>query len=293
MTETTTSSRDVAVRDALVEYVAAHSPRRRRALWGTALVLAGALAGAGASTAAFAATGALSTMAAPAHPSGAVQPDLGEPIAAPPGTQPGAPIVSALGEPRTELVDASRQVSLTDRPDAATHVRVTVTPLTPGGLSWGTDPGGNSPSATWNADDIASGRAMTWYDFPLDGSTDTLFLSTDLGFEASTTIQYLTYVPTRLAVNTRGETYGVEGGPDGAPDLIAVIAETPGGGTAEGYARAADLGAFSPDHPEQPSNPDEALEWQAERDERYPDGWEIPVFESDGVTEIGTFRIGG
>lgn len=293
MTETTTSSRDAAVREALVGYVAAHSPRRRRALWGTALVLTGVLAGAGASTAAFAATGALSTVAAPAHPSGAARPDLGEPVAAPPGTQPGAPIVSALGEPRTEFVDSSRQIPLTDRPDAATHVRVTVTPLTPGGLSWGTDPGGNNPNGTWSTDDVAAARAMTWYDFPLDAGTETLYFSTDLGFEASTTLQYLTYVPTHLAVNARGETYGVEGGPDGAPDLIAVMAQTPEGGFAEGYARAADLEALSSDHTTLPSNPDEALEWQAERDERYPDGWDIPVYTSDGVTQIGTFRIGG
>ena len=33
--------------------------------------------------------------------------------------------------------------------------------------------------------------------------------------------------------------------------------------------------------------------WQEERDKKYPNGWDIPVFESDGATQIGTFHVGG
>jgi hypothetical protein len=31
---------------------------------------------------------------------------------------------------------------------------------------------------------------------------------------------------------------------------------------------------------------------QAERDQKYPDGWDVPVYESDGVTRIGSFHVG-
>jgi len=41
-----------------------------------------------------------------------------------------------------------------------------------------------------------------------------------------------------------------------------------------------------------PSSPAEAARWQRERDEKYPNGWDIPVYESDGTTRIGTFHIG-
>jgi hypothetical protein len=31
---------------------------------------------------------------------------------------------------------------------------------------------------------------------------------------------------------------------------------------------------------------------QAERDQKYPNGWDVPLYESDGETQIGTFHIG-
>ena len=31
---------------------------------------------------------------------------------------------------------------------------------------------------------------------------------------------------------------------------------------------------------------------QAERDQKYPNGWDFPLYESDGETQIGTFHIG-
>jgi hypothetical protein len=104
-------------------------------------------------------------------------------------------------------------------------------------------------------------------------------------------VQYVNYVQTALGVNARGETYGVAG-PAGEPDLVGVVGLDAAGVAVDGYARATDLNAFGPDWPDVPSNPTEAMEWQAERDRKYPDGWDIPVFESDGETRIGTFRVG-
>jgi len=59
-------------------------------------------------------------------------------------------------------------------------------------------------------------------------------------------------------------------------------------------ARIAAAPSSAPPHrvPVFSANPDEAVRLQAERDARYPNGWDIPVYESDGTTEIGTFYIG-
>ncbi|WP_109211380.1 MULTISPECIES: hypothetical protein [Microbacterium] len=290
MTASFTPERSDAVRELLIERATPRPVRRRRMPALIALVLAGAVAGVGISTAAFAATGAF-TPEAPAAPSGQPAPDLGEPIAAPPGTVPGAPVISSLGAPRAREVSSAESIPLTDRPDAATHVRVTVTALTAGELNMGTDAAGDNPRWQVGASDLGGPSAVSWYDYPLDAATDALHVTPSDGFTATVTLQYVTHVPTHLGVNARGETFGAEGGPDGRPDLIAVVATSPAGGSVEGFARASDLEAFSPDHPAQPTDPDEAVELQAERDDAYPDGWDIPVYESDGVTRIGTFHI--
>lgn len=74
------------------------------------------------------------------------------------------------------------------------------------------------------------------------------------------------------------------------PDLVAVALAA---SDEIGYARHSDLDAFGPEWPDQPSNPTQALAWQEERDARYPNGWDIPVYASDGVTKVGAFHIGG
>jgi hypothetical protein len=196
-----------------------------------------------------------------------------------------------LGDAIALSVTAETTYPLTDRPQGATHARVTVTPLTGGWLYWGTDPSGNNPSANWPADETGPENASR-YDFPLDSTTTALYLTPRSGFTGVVSIQYITQVPTHLATNVNGETYGVEDGPDGTPDLVAVWATAPDGSQLQAYVRTSDLTAFSPDHPGQPSSPAQALEWQAERGNDYPRGWDIPAFESDGVTQVGTFHVG-
>lgn len=286
MTASFTPERSDAIRTLLVQQVAVRPERRRpRALVLAVLVVAGALGGAGVSTAAFAATGAFAPAGDPAGSA--------EAVPAPPGTTPGAPIVSTLGKPVALAITEATDLPLDDRPSGATHVRVAVVALSAGGLELGTDAAGNNPRMSFGSADIGTRSAGGWYDVPLDAAAPVLHLRPGGGFTGTVSLQYLTYVPTHLGVNARGETYGAAGGPDGAPDLVAVIGRAPDGSEVEGYARATDLDAFSPDHPDQPANPDEALERQERRDADYPGGWDVPVFESDGVTEIGTFHIGG
>ncbi|MFE7845297.1 hypothetical protein ACFUTX_08910 [Microbacterium sp. NPDC057407] len=187
---------------------------------------------------------------------------------------------------------SATKVPLGDRPDGATHARVTITALTPGSLVWGTDAGGNNPSGSWGEADVAGGPSSpVWYDFQLNDSVDKLYLE-PTGLEAIATVQYITITPTRYEVNANGETYGAGNPEDGELDLVFVGGLAPDGGLVDGYARTSDLTDFSPDHSGQPKNPTQAVEWQRERDEKYPDGWTVPVYESDGVTVIGEFRVG-
>ncbi len=82
--------------------------------------------------------------------------------------------------------------------------------------------------------------------------------------------------------NERGQTYGTPQETAAGyhePDLMRVIATN--GKT--GYALSAELAG------PQPSTPEEALEWQAERGS---ESRTIPVYESDGVTQIGVFDVG-
>ena len=105
-------------------------------------------------------------------------------------------------------------------------------------------------------------------------------------------MQYVHYQSTALAVNEAGQTYGVQVEDGPVPDLTSVYGLAPDGSYVVGYALTTDMMAFSPDRPGNPSSVEEAEQWQAERDEKYPNGWDIPVFESDGVTQIGVFHIG-
>lgn len=85
--------------------------------------------------------------------------------------------------------------------------------------------------------------------------------------------------------NDDGETYGtyIDKG-DGEyeePDLMAVI----GVNDAEGYVKKVDLY----DEENQPNNPEEAIAYMEKREKEGPRL--IPVYEKDGKTIIGEYRI--
>lgn len=285
------ADRSAAIRRMLIDVAATPVRGRARPGFVVTLFLVGAITGAGASTAAFAATGGFETPVI-AQPSGQPQPDLPDAVEAPPGTIPGGPLISLVGSPTVLSVSSSAEHPIAGRPDGVTHVRVTVTALTPGSISWGTDAGGNNPHGTFVPGDIGGPGDTTWYDFPLDATTDTFFITPSDGLTATVSFQYLNMTPTHLGRNAAGQSYGREGGPDGVPDLVLVSGIGPEGEEVLGYALSGELNAFSPEHPEQPSDPEEALAWQEQREKDHPHGWDIPVYESDGITQIGTFHIG-
>lgn len=283
--------RAAAWRAALIEHVAASRPRRRMRA-AVVLVAVGVLGGAGASTAAFAASGALGGWTSPARPAGQPVPDTGAAVDAPEGVLPGAPIVVMLGQSVASEVAGPTVIPLPDRAAGATHLRVTVTARAAGSLRWGLDPSGDTPSSAWAPGDIGTPRATAWYDFPLDDTQDALTLTPAGGADVLVVMQYVSQIPTRLGVNAAGETYGVDGGPSGSPDLVAVTGTDDAGRPVDGYARRVDLFADSPTATAPPAIPEEALQRQAERERDVPDGWDIPVFASDGTTRIGVFRVG-
>ena len=286
-----TPARSAAIRAGLVDHVALTPPRRRPAAWGAGLVLAGILVGAGASAGAFAATGILAAPdAVPAQPSGqptAVVPDA---VAAPDDVIPGTPLVTLMGDTVSLPIEAATEVPLQVRPAGATHARVTITALSGGKLVWGTDPDGNNPQSLWTEADEAG--TTTWFDFPLDASVDTVYLD-PTAFTGIVTVQYIRTVPTLYKVNANGETYGAGDPYSGDLDLVSVTGRTTDGTEVVGYARSTDLTEMSPLHRGQPKNPEQALEWQNELAELYPDGWTVPVYEPDGETQIGVFQVGG
>ena len=278
MTTDFSPERSDAIRESLERTVTEAPTRagRARHAWlpGAALLVVGLVAG-----------GAVSAAAVTS-----LQPDDAHPaIAAPPGVQPGQPIISLLGSTTPLQVEADATVELPEAPAGATHLRVAFSCERTGSITVGPDVGGNNPGSTCDAPGT-SGAA--WFDFDLKDVDGTLTIRITGGGRGFLSLQYVNYVPTALATNPSGETYGVENN-GVVPDLVSVFGEAADGTPVEGYARSTDLSAFGPDWPEQPSNPEETVKWQAERDERYPNGWDIDVFTSDGHTKVGTFHIGG
>jgi hypothetical protein len=252
--------------------------------WAAGLVAVGAIAGAGVSAAAFAATDNWPSPGPETHPvgngiviehpAGQPTPALTDRVVAPEGVIPGLPVITVVGDPTSLTVTSPVELPLTDRPTEATHVRVTITCLTTGTITWGTDPSGNNPSSSCTASDGRSASGTAWLDIPLDESPTTLFVNPEGQATASVTMQYVNYIPTLFGVNEHGETYGSGVSDQGIPDLILVETTTTDGKVVPGYVRATDL---LPDHARQPSD---------------QGGWDIPIFETDGTTQIGTFHVG-
>lgn len=203
----------------------------------------------------------------------------------------GAPIVSVLDDGFTASGAGPEEISLPDAPAGATHLEVVFTCGTAGSFTWGTDPV-NNPGSTCSASDIGTRSATGSFDFPLTENTDSFLVGTepeDGRWQLSG--RFIGEQATDYGINANGDTYGI--GNDGmtGPDLVAVSGTDPEGQIVEGYARAVDLNAFGPGRPNMPSNPEEALAWQGERDKKYPNGWDIPIYTSDGITQIGEFHI--
>ncbi len=289
-------ARSAAIREELVHVVKPGMLARRfgrRPLVGIGLVVAGVIAGGGG-----AAATAQIWNPQPHMPQAvpAIESTSNPGVAAPAGHLPGQSIVSLLGQVSTYEVNGEERIIQLDPPEGATHVRVSVSCTTPGYTGWGFDPGGNNPNMTCDALDIDSTTAPGWMDFDLHDDTmypqhDLFYVQPGPGVGSIVTVQYLALIETAWVVNAAGETCGVAKPGFGEPDLVGVVALTPSGDYVEGYARRTQLEYPFPGQ-SMPTSPAEALEQQEQNEQLYPDGVDIPAYECDGVTQIGTFHVG-
>lgn len=87
-----------------------------------------------------------------------------------------------------------------------------------------------------------------WHDVPLDPSVETIYLDPE-DFSGVATVQFVAHVPTLLAVNASGQTYGASGTSQGEPDFILVAATNGRTGYVYRDAREAASGATAAGEP--------------------------------------------
>ena len=111
----------------------------------------------------------------------------------------------------------------------------------------------------------------------------TLIVEGTEGARYSLTAQWLTGTPGGWEVNANGQTFG--NGADGdAPDLIASKGKDSRGEEIDGYVVSLD--AFGPKQ----STPEAVAEQRRLRLLEFPNGFDLPLYASDGVTVLGTFH---
>jgi hypothetical protein len=168
-------------------------------------------------------------------------------------------------------------VSLGTRPADATTVKVSLGCLDPGKIYW--PDGGNM---ICGASDVESPDVdptkLNYGVMDLSPDQTTIQIRATAGMSWKLAARYLHTEKTPWGVNARGQTFGVEND-DGSPDLVAAVATN----GRQGYVLNSEL--LGP----QPTSPADALA----QNNAHPNGRDIPVYESDGQTQIGTFHIGG
>lgn len=287
------SVRADAIRAGLISHVAEGSRRRTRTLQAAGWALSGVLVGVGVTVGAYAAT-ATDAPGAPSSESFYPAEIYGAPVPAPSGTVPGTPLRELLGTPSTQEFDSAIDILLDDRPEDATDVHVKIRVLAAGTVTISVGSGEFSTwTNSWSERQIKSGTNYGFFsDMALTNDADVVEVRPADGFRGTVTIQYMRQTPTQLGINENGQTYGVGRSPHEVPDLVHRGGYRVNGERVHGYAYATDLRAFSPDDPVGPTDPAELERAQRERDRKYPNGWDVPVYLSDGKTQIGTFHVG-
>lgn len=189
---------------------------------------------------------------------------------------PGGQEVNPLASPVTKSYTGTATVELGEPPAGTTDIEVKLTALSAGRYEL---PNGASCGFTDN-DLRTEDGASCGYMLPIEPGQKSVVIQAEPGSSWRLTAKYVKQVRTGLAVNARGETYGIESPENGVPDLIAVTATN---GSA-GYVYAKDLyGGPTPTSPE-----DAAKNFSTPRPSR-----ELPVFLSDGETNVGVFLASG
>ncbi|MBB4666822.1 hypothetical protein BKA24_001531 [Microbacterium marinum] len=198
------------------------------------------------------------------------------------GALPGGEDKTVIGESRSHDGIGTQTVVLDPVPRAANKIRVELTCLSAGTFEFPA----NAGSMGCDTDDV--GQAGDWasVEIPLADVDGEVTVTASSGERWRVTITFLNAVRMPLGVNANGDSYGVGGGPEGEPDLVAVVADN----GHEGYVYAAELAdADGTTAGQSFRTPADALEWQErQRGVRHV----VPVYLEDGETKIGEYTIG-
>ena len=196
---------------------------------------------------------------------------------------PGGTLVTELAPAIEEQHAGTASVSLGQPPVGATGIAISLECLSPGSFAY---PDGARLACT-KADmrERRSADQMPLYARYLidlqDGQT-AFTVTTSNAARWEVVASYVATETTDWGVNENGQTYGMQN-ENGSPDLVRVAVE----GADFGYAYAEQLD--NPSGLPEPTTPEEAGEYTRATQGRT---YDIPVYESDGVTRIGTFTSG-
>ena len=194
---------------------------------------------------------------------------------------PGAPSDTQLGNIIAVTRTGTATVDLGPAPATATNLSLTLTCLSVGKFDF---PDGSYMTCSPADISGASGTSLQSTEVaPLQPGQD--MVTIDASANASWSLQavYVNRVTTSWGTNASGQTYGVAN-QNGTPDLVAVTIDQ---GEVQGYVKASDLDCASGS--DDVNSPAQALAWDAASKNR---NISIPVYESDGSTEIGVFVVG-
>jgi hypothetical protein len=187
---------------------------------------------------------------------------------------PGGQAVTQLGAPITQTQTGTGTVELGAVPSGATNVSVTLTCLSAGTFVF--------PDGAFVTCSTADVGGITTYSLSLAPGEHSITISTAAAIRWRLTATYVNQITTAWKVNANGQTYGVANS-HGAPDLIAAIATN----GRQGYIKKIQLDAAGCSNV---TSPAEAIKCQQAHSGTTSD---IPVYNSDGKTQIGQFVTGG
>lgn len=187
---------------------------------------------------------------------------------------PGADRVTELAEPRVHQGTGTTTVALGDRPANATSVSTELTCLSAGRIRWS-----DGAATNCSAAEVPSTESSVT---PLGRGQQEIVIRAGADVEWRISTTYVRVETTDWGVNANGDTFGASND-RGDPDLTAVIATNGRRGYVYDdqleHATGGDVKTL-----------EEARQWQAQHG-----GEEVtlPVYESDGVTVVGDFVVGG
>jgi hypothetical protein len=191
---------------------------------------------------------------------------------------PGAPIATSLGGGATVTRTGPATITLGPPPAGATSLSLALTCLTVGTFYF---PNGSSESCDATDLNRPPLNRTSSEVVPLTAGVDTVTIKTSPSATWTLQAMYVNQVATSWGINASGETYGVSN-QQGTPDLVAVIADQ--GNT--GYVKESELNCAAGGDV---ASPAEAQAWDKVSQNL---NVSIPVYESDGVTVVGTFTVG-